>query len=137
MTDTQNPPTTATVSIPVKRTPAPVRLLENYALPLLTVVVYAFFCFFPLSSTAFPTMSNLNVILGNNAVIALISIAAIFPLVCGYFDFSLGATAVMAQVITAGMMTQFGLPLWLAILIALCLGTLVGVINGYFVTKLG
>nr|WP_274636215.1 ABC transporter permease [Microbacterium bovistercoris] len=136
MTDTKNPPTTATVSIPVKRTPKAVRLLENYALPLLTVIVYAFFCFFPLSARAFPTMNNLNVILGSQAVIALISIAAIFPLVCNYFDFSLGANAVMTQVMTAGMMSVFGMPLWLSIVISLCLGTLVGVVNGYFVTKL-
>jgi len=136
MTQTSTPPSTATVSIPVKRTPAPVRLLENFALPLLAVVVYAFFSFFPLSSTSFPTMNNLNVILGSQAVVALIAIAALFPLICGYFDFSLGATAVMAQVMTAGLMSVFGLPLWLSILIALVLGTLVGVVNGFFVTRL-
>ncbi|WP_396656058.1 ABC transporter permease [Microbacterium sp.] len=137
MTDIQNPPTTSTVSIAVKRTPPVVRLLENYALPLLTILVYVFFCFFPLSAASFPTMNNLNVILGSNAVIALIAIAAIFPLVCNYFDFSLGANAVMTQVMTAGMMSVFGLPLWLSIVIALCLGTLVGVANGFFVTRLG
>ncbi|GAA3755654.1 ABC transporter permease [Microbacterium kribbense] len=112
------------------------QLLENYALPLLTVIVYAFFCLFPLSARAFPTVNNLNVILGSNALIALIAIAAIFPLVCNYFDFSLGANAVMTQVMTAGMMSVFGMPLWLSIVISLCLGTLVGVVNGYFVTKL-
>ncbi|MEV4686427.1 ABC transporter permease [Microbacterium sp. LWH3-1.2] len=136
MTETTSPPTTATVSIPVNHTPTPLRLLENYALPLLTVLVYVFFCFFPLSSASFPTINNLNVILGSQAVIALIAIAALFPLVCGYFDFSLGANAVMAQVVSAGLMSVFGLPLWLSILLALLLGTLVGVANGYFVTRL-
>lgn len=137
MTDTQTPPTTETVSIAVKRTPTGMRLLENYALPLLTILVFVFFSFFPPSSQSFPTMNNLNVILGSNAVITLIAIAAIFPLVCGYFDFSLGATTVMSQVMAAGMMSVFGLPLWLAIVISLGLGTLVGVVNGFFVTKLG
>lgn len=136
MTDTKTPPASATVSIPVKPTPPLLRLLENYALPLLTVLVYAFFCFFPLSSAAFPTMNNLNVILGSQAVIALISIAALFPLVCNYFDFSLGANAVMTQVMTAGFMSVMGLPLWLAIVLSLMLGTLVGVVNGFFVTRL-
>lgn len=135
-TNTNTPPTTATVSIPVHRTPTPLRLLENYALPLLTVLVYAFFCFFPLSSQSFPTINNLNVILGSQAVVALIAIAALFPLISGYFDFSLGANAAMTSVITAGFMSRFGLPLWLSIVIALGLGTLVGVVNGYFVTKL-
>ncbi|HKP07808.1 MAG TPA: ABC transporter permease [Microbacterium sp.] len=136
MTDTQTPPTTATVSIPVKHTPKPLRVLESYALPLLTVLVYAFFCVFPPSSASFPTINNLNVILGSQAVIALIAIAALFPLVCGYFDFSLGAIAVMTQVMTAGLMSVFGAPLWLSIVIAMALGALVGVANGFFVTKL-
>ena len=60
-------------------------------------------------------------------MIALIAIAALFPLVCGYFDFSLGAIAVMSQVMTAGLMSVFGAPLWLSIVIAMILGTLVGV----------
>lgn len=136
MTDTQNPPSTATVSIPVKRTPTALRLLENYALPLLTILVYAFFTFFPLSSRSFPTINNLNVILGSQAVVALVAIAALFPLISGYFDFSLGANAAMTQVVTAGLMSASGVPLWLAIVIALVLGVLVGVVNGYFVTKL-
>lgn len=137
MTDTTSQPTTtSTVSIPVRRTPTAVRVLENYALPLLTVLVFAFFSFFPLSAVSFPTINNLNVILGSQAVVALVAIAALFPLVCGYFDFSLGANAAMTQVMTAGMMSLFGLPLWLSIVVSLVLGTLVGVVNGYFVTKL-
>lgn len=136
MTDTKSPPTTATVSIPVKHAPAPLRLLESYALPLLTILVYAFFCFFPSSSASFPTINNLNVILGSQAVVALIAIAALFPLVSGYFDFSLGANAAMTQVIAAGFMSRYGVPLWLSIVVALALGTLVGVANGYFVTRL-
>lgn len=137
MTQTSTPPTTATVSIPVRQTPAAVRLLENYALPALTVLVFAFFAFFPLSSQAFPTMNNISVILGSQAVVGLVAIAALFPLICGYFDFSLGANAVMAQVMTAGFMSVLGLPLWLSVIIALCLSTLVGVLNGFFVTRLG
>nr|WP_314841398.1 ABC transporter permease [uncultured Microbacterium sp.] len=136
MTETASAPTTATVSIPVTRRPTSLGLLEQYALPLLTVLVFAFFCFFPLSSTAFPTINNISVILGSQAVIALIAIAALFPLVCGYFDFSLGANAIMSQVMAAGLMSVLGLPMWVSVLASLALGTLVGVANGYFVTRL-
>lgn len=129
-------PTTNTVSITVKRKAMPLQLLEGYALPVLTVLVFVFFSFFPLSSHAFPTMNNVNVILGSQAVVALIATAALFPLVSGYFDFSLGATAAMAQVLSAGFMARMGLPLWLAIVLAVLLGTLVGLINGFFVTKM-
>lgn len=113
-----------------------VAFLENYALLLLTIAVFAFFTFFPASSATFPTLTNLNVILGSQAVIALIAIAALFPLVCGYFDFSLGAIAAMAQVLTAGFMAKSGWPLWLAVVVPVLLAALVGVVNGFLVTRL-
>lgn len=113
-----------------------VAFLENYALLLLTIAVFVFFTFFPASSATFPTLTNLNVILGSQAVIALIAIAALFPLVCGYFDFSLGAIAAMAQVLTAGFMAKSGWPLWLAVTVPVILAALVGVVNGFLVTRL-
>ncbi|MGK0721771.1 ABC transporter permease [Leucobacter sp. W1478] len=140
MTNTTTPPpptTTNTVSIALPRRSTWLKLLEAYALPALTVIVFVFFALFPLSSRAFPTMNNVNVILGSQAVIALVAVAALFPLVCGYFDFSLGATAAMTQVLCAGLMAKAGLPLWLAIIICVLVGMLVGVVNGFFVTKLG
>lgn len=137
MTTRTDPLTTATVSIPVKHTPTPLRVLENYALVVLTALVFLFFCVFPPSAATFPTVNNLNVILGSQSVVALVAIAALFPLVSGYFDFSLGATAAMAQVICAGLMVNNGLPLWVAMIVPVLLGVLVGVVNGLFVSKFG
>jgi len=137
MTKKTTEPSTATMSIPVQRKPRSLKLLEAYALPLLTVVVFAFFALFPLSSRAFPTVNNVNVILGSQAVVALVAVAALFPLISGYFDFSLGATAAMSQVICAGLMSKSDMPLWIALLVGVLLGVLVGAVNGFFVTKLG
>lgn len=112
------------------------RILENYALVFLTALVFIFFSVFPASSQAFPTMSNLNVILGSQTVVALIAIAALFAFVPGHFDFSLGAVAVTSQVLTAGLMAKSGLPLWMAILAAMLAAGAVGLVNGLFVTHL-
>ena len=142
MTDTSAPPT-PTASAPstetivtLKRTPLITRILENYALLILTVLVFVFFSFYPASSAAFPTINNLNVILGSQAVVALIAIAALFPLVSGYFDFSLGATAALAQVLCAGFMANSGWPLWAAIIVPILIAGIVGGLNGFFVTRL-
>ncbi len=113
-----------------------VTFLENYALLLLTAAVFVFFSVFPKSSAAFPTNTNLSVILGSQAVVSLVAIAALFPLVSGYFDFSLGATAAMAQVLSAGLMARNGWPLWLAIIVPVLLACVVGLANGFFVTRL-
>jgi len=142
MTDTSAPPASAPPApatesvVTIKRTPLFARILENYALLILTALVFLFFSFYPASSAAFPTVNNLNVILGSQAVVALIAIAALFPLICGYFDFSLGATAAMAQVLSAGFMAKSGWPIWAAILVPILIAGVVGALNGFFVTRL-
>lgn len=144
MTNTSAPPTPtppapapATESVAVlKRTSPVARIFENYALLILTAAVFLFFTFYPPSSAAFPTINNLNVILGSQAVVATIAIAALFPLIAGYFDFSLGATAAMAQVLCAGFMANSGWPIWAAVIVPILIAGVVGVLNGFLVTRL-
>lgn len=110
--------------------------LESYALLILSLLVIVFFSTYPASASAFPTLNNINVILGSQSVTALIAIAALFAFVPGHFDFSLGAVAVSTQVLSAGLMSFFQVPLWLAFLLAMAFAALIGFINGYFVTRL-
>lgn len=135
-TQSQADPAQTTSVAVLKRANPFVKFLENYALIILTVAVFVFFSFNPASSAAFPTINNLNVILGSQAVVAMVALAALFPLVCGYFDFSLGATAALTQVLCAGFMAKQGLPLWVAIIVPIALSALVGLVNGFFVTRL-
>lgn len=130
-------PTTDTTSIAIVKRRSPVaRFLEQYALPILTVLVFAYFALAPASSATFPTINNLNVILGSQAVVALIAVGALFPLISGYFDFSLGANAALAQVLCAGLMANSGWPMWLAMIAPVIVGALVGVLNGFLVTRM-
>lgn len=110
-------------------------ILERYALLILTALVIVFFTVNPASSKAFPTVANFNVILGSQAVVALVAIAALFPLISGYFDFSLGAVAAMAQVMSAGLMANMHMPLWVAVIVPIILAGCVGLFNGWLVTK--
>lgn len=130
--------TTDTVSVAVpRRRPAIVTLLERYALVLLAVAVFLFFSFLPSSSATFPTLNNLNVILGSLSVVSLVAIGALFPFVCGFMDFSLGAVAAMSQMLTAGLMVYFHTPLEVAIAVALLAAFTVGTVNGLLVTRFG
>jgi ribose transport system permease protein len=137
MTTTQTAPPSETTPIVVERKPRSgvATFFENYALIIITLLVALFFSVVPPASAAFPTIDNINVVLGNNAVIALVALAALFPLVTGLFDFSLGATAVMASVLCAGLQVQAHLPLWLAIVIPVLVSAVIGLVNGLFVTK--
>jgi ribose transport system permease protein len=62
--------------------------------------------------------------------------ASIFPLVGGQFDLSLGPLMGLTSIVCAAAMSDFGLPLWLAIIIALLAGCIIGLLNGLATTKL-
>ncbi|MFJ9391783.1 ABC transporter permease [Nocardioides sp. NPDC101246] len=144
MTDTSHAPETAPHSpssappskqVAATRSGTAVRLLESYALVAITVAVAVFFAMTPPASAAFTSINNINVVLGNNAVVTLLALAALFPLVCGFFDFSLGATAVFCSVLCAGLQARSGLPLWLAVLVPMLVAVVIGLVNGLFVTR--
>lgn len=112
-------------------------LAERHALLVLLLAVVLFFSVYPDSRDQFPTSENLRVLLGNQATVALLALAAILPLVCGYFDFSLGAIAAMSTVVTAGLMSRHDLPLGLAVTAGIAIGVGVGLVNGFLVTRIG
>ncbi|MFZ8758881.1 ABC transporter permease [Microbacterium sp. HMH0099] len=108
---------------------------EKYALILITCAVIIFFSVVPPASAAFPTINNVNVVLGSNAVVALVALAVLFTLVSGVFDFSVGATAIASFVFSAGLQVEAQAPLWLAIVLPLALSVVIGLVNGLFVVR--
>lgn len=112
-------------------------LAERNALLAILVAVIIFFGLYPGSAETFLTTENFSVLLGNQAVVALLALAVILPLVSNYFDFSLGAIAATSTVVSAGLMSRHDVPLWVAVLLSLLLGTAVGWVNGLLVTRLG
>jgi ribose transport system permease protein len=108
---------------------------ERYALLLLTVAIAAFFSVYPASRESFATMANVQVTLGTQTAVALLALAAVFPLVAGNIDFSVGATAASSMVLAAGLMSREGLPLAPTVALCVLLGGLVGLVNGVAVTR--
>jgi len=104
---------------------------------VLLIAVAVFFSLYPPSADVFPTSQNLSVLLGNQSTVALLALAVILPLVCGYFDFSLGAIAATSSVLTAGMMANNDLPLGVSMAVGIGLGVLIGFVNGLLVTRFG
>ncbi|MFC4063530.1 ABC transporter permease [Actinoplanes subglobosus] len=108
---------------------------ERNALLALLVAVVVFFSVYPGSAETFATSANFSVLLGNQATVALLSLAVILPLVSNYFDFSLGANAVTGTVLAAGLMSRHDAPLWLAVTAAIVLAGVIGWVNGLLVTR--
>ncbi|MCW3011480.1 MAG: inner-rane translocator, partial [Solirubrobacterales bacterium] len=79
---------------------------------------------------------NLRSILSNQSVTGLIALAMVVPLVAGYFDLSTAAVAGLANVATAALMGTHGWPILAAMVAAMAIAALVGVINGLLVATL-
>lgn len=84
---------------------------------------------------AFPTLSNFLNILNQASLTAIIAGGLTVVLIVGEMDLSIGYHGSLAGVLVTGLMVKQGLPVWLAILVVLLIGVVVGIVNGSIVTK--
>ena len=84
------------------------RLLPVYGLPILTVALILFFTL--LLPDTFPTMLNMRSILGDKSVIALLSLAAMIPMMAGRIDLTVGYGIVLWHILAIALQTKFGVP---------------------------
>jgi ribose transport system permease protein len=107
------------------------RLLPVYGLPILTVLLIVFFSL--LLPNTFPTMLNLRSILGDKSGVALLSLAAMIPMMAGRIDLTVGYGIVLWHVMAIALQTQLGLDWPVAVLVVLLLGCVLGALNGILV----
>ncbi|MDT0549443.1 MULTISPECIES: sugar ABC transporter permease [Streptomyces] len=79
-------------------------------------------------------LSNLSVdIVGTG----LIAVGVVFVLLIGEIDLSVGSVSGLAAAAFAVLNVNEGLPEWLALVIAVLLGALIGVVHGFFFARFG
>jgi ribose transport system permease protein len=108
-----------------------VRLAPTYGLVMLMVGLILLFSI--LLPTTFPTLLNLRAILSDKAIIALLSLAAMVPMVAGRIDLTVGYGIVLWHILAISLQTMAGLPWPVAVAIVLLLGLLTGALNGLLV----
>lgn len=108
-----------------------VRLIPVYGLLIGTILLIVVFSI-ALPNT-FPTMLNLRSILGDKAIIAMLSLAAMIPMMAGRIDLTVGYGIVLWHILAIALQTHFGLPWPVAVVIVLLLGCLLGLLNGFLV----
>lgn len=107
------------------------RLLPVYGLPVLTMVLIALFSI--LLPQTFPTWLNLRAILGEKSVIALLSLAAMIPMMTGRIDLTVGYGIVIWHVLAISLQTHYGLSWPVAVALVLVGGCFLGLLNGLLV----
>lgn len=122
---------------PVKRLRRPLRYyLEAYAFLGLLVIAVVFFSIWSETGATFTSAANLRTLVGSNAVIAIVAIAALVPLVCYEFDLSVGAIAGLSSIFVATVLAH-GTSVPVAIGIGIGIGLVVGIANALLITRIG
>lgn len=123
-----------TVKAWMKKIPASVS--EKVGLIVIMLVIIIFFSittkglFFNLTNP-----KNIINILQASVLTGVVAIGATFVIITGGIDLSVSGNCVLCAV-TAALLIEKGVPWPLSMLISLCVGILIGVINGLAVTKL-
>ena len=100
------------------------------------VLVLIFFAIFAGDSGLFSARGVVN-FLEVSAQLGILAVAVSLLMIGGEFDLSLGSMIAFAGVIIAILSTQYGWPVWAAILVAFAAAYLVGYLNGWLVVKTG
>ncbi|GAB4005319.1 ABC transporter permease [Nocardioides ultimimeridianus] len=111
-----------------------VAFLESYALLLVLGVIALFFCFWSRTSSTFPTVENIRILVASQAVIGVISLGALLPLLCTEFDLSVGNVAALSAVLVADFVSGGG-NIVLGVGLAILVGGVVGTVNALIVTR--
>ncbi len=102
------------------------------------VFIAAFFLLLFLAasmSDVFFTERNLTNLLRQIVTNGLISIGMLVVILTGGIDLSVGPVVAFSAIVVSGMIQKQGLPLPVAILVALCVGALAGLFNGFMISR--
>lgn len=88
------------------------------------------------SSPYFLSLTNLMNVLRQSTLIGIVATGMTFIIITGGIDLSVGSVLSLSSCITAGMIVYNGWSVWLAVLLGLLCGAILGLINGLLITKI-
>lgn len=107
------------------------RLLPVYGLPILMLLLIVLFSL--LLPDTFPTMLNLRSILSDKAIIAMLSLAAMLPMMAGRIDLTVGYGIVLWHILAISLQVNAHIAWPLAVAIVLVAGAVLGLANALLV----
>ncbi len=88
-----------------------------------------------LASPYFLEPQNIFNVLRNMSTISIIAIGMTMVIITGGIDLSVGSVLAASAMLAARLMVQFEINPWLALLVGLAFGSLLGLVNGLIITK--
>lgn len=113
-------------------------LLTTLAKKYGTLVAFLLICaYFSLATDVFLTKSNILTVLRQISMLAILGAGLTVVMITGRIDLSIGFGASILGILVAALMVDFGLPVWLSVVITILAGVLIGLVNGFFVAYVG
>ena len=107
------------------------RYLPVYGLVILLFILTTLFSI--LLPDTFPTLLNVRALVSDKSIIAMLSLAAMIPMVVGRIDLTVGYGIVLWHILAISLQTQLGFSWEMAVVVVLLLGVFVGFLNGVLV----
>src|SRR5699024_5249409 len=98
------------------------------------VSLVAIYLFFAIASKSFRSLDSLVSIFDASYYIGFLAIGVTFVIITGGIDLSIG-TVMMCAAIIGGVFYNLGMPMWLALISIVAIGTLFGWVNGILVAR--
>lgn len=106
---------------------------KEYSIVLVLLVLIVFFSFV---NPIFASWKNIYNIILQNTYFIIAAVAMSFVMIGGGIDLSVGYQMSLVGVVTAMLMVDGKIPVWLCVVIGLLLGTILGALNGIIVTRI-
>ncbi len=113
-----------------------VRYLKNNLGIIIALIVMCLFLFiFPTTRATFMTKKNIFNILRQNSTNLFLATGMTMVIILGGIDLSVGSIIALSGVISAACVVNYGLPEIVAFLIAILVGGIVGMANGFVISR--
>ena len=113
--------------------------ISNFATRYGTVVLFALICaaFAILRPHSFFKISNVVTVLRQISILAILGAGLTVVMITGRIDLTIGNTTSAISVLIGALMVDFGMNVWLACIIGVAAGALLGALNGATVAYIG
>jgi len=110
------------------------KLLERHETYVLAIIILLSILITSINPN-FLTLENAFDLLKSNAFTGILAIGVLFVLISGGIDISFAATATIAEYLTVIVCLQIGGSMLFAFLMAVLIGILLGMVNGYLIDR--
>ncbi|MGO7119487.1 ABC transporter permease [Rhizobium leguminosarum] len=104
---------------------------ERYGLLIAWIIVIVAFGL--MRPTTFLSWANFSTIFGSQAVLVVLTLGLIVPLTAGDYDLSIAGNLTLSSMTIAVLNVYLGWPIVVAVLVALCIGLVIGAVNAFIV----